>query len=134
MEESCGKPVATRAGPEPWRQMREGMLQASVGVRVGRLSSREKGSRTRRRGCPPKAKAMAAVSLAPDAAGSREAPGRVDAWTAEVDLTLDADKRRIVAPPGLQAGRCRPNQGADTIIPAAPMASAVRRAIAGGRS
>jgi len=29
------KAVATRAGPEPWRGVREDALQASVGVRVG---------------------------------------------------------------------------------------------------
>ena len=42
MGEPYGEAVATRAGPEPWRGVREDALQASVGVRVGWVLSRER--------------------------------------------------------------------------------------------
>ena len=42
MREPYGKAVATRAGPEPWRGVREDAPQASAGVRAGWVWSRER--------------------------------------------------------------------------------------------
>ena len=42
MKEPYGKAVATRTDPEPWRDGRKGVLQASVGERAGWVLSREK--------------------------------------------------------------------------------------------
>ena len=41
MREPYGKAVAPQTGPEPWRCVREDVLQALAGVRVGWVSSRE---------------------------------------------------------------------------------------------
>ena len=41
MEESYGEGVASHTGPEPCADAREGMGEASVGVRAGRVLSRE---------------------------------------------------------------------------------------------
>jgi len=71
MREPYGKAVATQAGPEPWRGARKGILQASVGERVGWVSSREKGNRSERRGRPPVPKTPPSASLSRDAAGLR---------------------------------------------------------------
>jgi len=70
MREPYGKAVATRAGPEPWRGVREDALQASVGVRVGWPLSRESLG-PGRRGRSPTPKAMPVASLSRDAAGPR---------------------------------------------------------------
>ncbi len=71
MREPYGKAVATRAGPEPWRYARKDVLQASVGVRVGWVWSREKSNRSGRRGCPLMPKTPPAASRARDVAGPR---------------------------------------------------------------
>lgn len=71
MRESCGEAVATRAGPEPWRRVRKGATQASVGVRVGWVLSRVSSQRPGRRGRSPEPKAIPAVALARVTAGPR---------------------------------------------------------------
>jgi len=71
MKEPYGKAVATQAGPEPWRGVRKDILQASVGVRVGWVSSREKGNRTGRRGRPLRPKATPAAPISRGADGPR---------------------------------------------------------------
>ena len=71
MREPYGKAVATQAGPEPWRGVRKDALQASVGVRVGWVLSREMGNRSGRRGRPPVPKAPPVASLSRGVVGPR---------------------------------------------------------------
>jgi len=71
MREPYGEAVATRAGPEPWRGVRKGALQASVGVRAGWPLSREIFLSPGRRGRSPMPKALPVASLARDATGPR---------------------------------------------------------------
>ena len=71
MREPYGKAVAPRTGPEPWRCVRKGVLQALVGVRAGWPLSREIFPGPGRRGRSPMPKAPPAVSLSRDAAGPR---------------------------------------------------------------
>ena len=71
MREPYGEAVATRAGPEPWRGVRKGAPQASVGVRVGGAWSRVSFECPGRRGCSPMPKAAPTASLARDAEGPR---------------------------------------------------------------
>ena len=71
MREPYGEAVATRAGPEPWRSVRKGVLQASAGVRVGWVLSRERLKNPGCRGRSPKPKAAPVASIARDAAGPR---------------------------------------------------------------
>jgi len=70
MEAPYGKAVATRAGPEPWWGVREDALQASAGVRVGWVWSRES-LRPGRRGRSLAPKAAPAASLSRDTVGPR---------------------------------------------------------------
>jgi len=68
MREPYGKAVTPRAGPEPWRCVREDAPQASVGVRVGWVWSRDSfGPGRRGRSLRPKA--------TPAASPSRDADG-----------------------------------------------------------
>jgi hypothetical protein len=71
MREPYGEAVATRAGPELWWCVREGTLQALVGVRVGWVLSRESFPSSGCRGCSLGPKASSVASLARDAAGPR---------------------------------------------------------------
>ena len=71
MREPYGKAVATRPGPEPWRRVRKGAPQASVGVRAGWPLSRESFLSPGRRGRSLMPKATPVASLARDAAGPR---------------------------------------------------------------
>ena len=68
MREPYGEAVATRAGREPWRRVREDALQALVAVRAGWVLSRESLSSLGRRGCSLKPKAISVVSLSRDTA------------------------------------------------------------------
>jgi hypothetical protein len=43
MKESYGEGIASRTGPEPCADVREGVGEASAGVRAGRVLSRESG-------------------------------------------------------------------------------------------
>jgi hypothetical protein len=70
MREPYGKAVATRAGPEPWRCGGDAVTQASVGVRVGWVWSRER-MHPGRRGASPSPKTLPPASLARDADGPR---------------------------------------------------------------
>lgn len=71
MREPHGEAVATRAGPEPWRRVREDALQALVGVRAGWVLSRESLLPPGCRGRSPKPKAIPVASLARDVDGPR---------------------------------------------------------------
>ncbi len=71
MRAPYGEAVATRPGPEPWRRVRKGVLQALVGVRAGWPWSRESFLSPGCRGSSLMPKATPAASLSPDAAGPR---------------------------------------------------------------
>ena len=71
MRKPYGKAVATRAGPEPWRRVRKGATQASVGVRVGWVLSRERFLLPGCRGRSPEPKAIPAAPLSRGEAGPR---------------------------------------------------------------
>ena len=71
MREPYGKAVATRTGPEPWRGARKDTPQASVGVRVGWVSSREIQDSPGRRGSCHTPKAAPAAPPARGAVGPR---------------------------------------------------------------
>jgi len=66
MREPYGRAVAPRAGGEPWRCVREDMLQALVAGRVGWVLNREIFPNSGRRGYSPSPKTLLVVSLSLD--------------------------------------------------------------------
>ena len=110
MREPYGEAVATRAGPEPWRCVREDALQASVGVRVGWVLSRERTCRPGCRGCSPKPKATPAASLSRGVVGPRavEDPMHARKLSARelgdpaIGLGGDGVEVRVVNPTGVR--------------------------------
>ena len=85
MREPYGKAVAPRTGPEPWRCIREDVLQALAGMRTGWVLSRESYLSPGRRGRSPTPKALPVASLMRDAAGPRavEDPMHVRRFSAQ---------------------------------------------------